>query len=81
MMMPVLISFIFHLFSIYLFSIIISIFYCIYINICIINVNYMLYLSTAITLSDRAYVIYRHADVVISASERDFKSGYMALYK
>ena len=60
MMMPVLISFICHLFSIYLFSIIISIFfYCIYIYIYIfiINVNYMLYISTAITLSDRAYVI------------------------
>ena len=47
-----------HLFSIYLFSIIISIFYCIYIHtFFIINVNYMLYISTAITLSDRAYVI------------------------
>ena len=59
MMMPVLISFICHLFSIYLFSIIISIFYIvfIYIYIFIINVNYMLYISTAITLSDRAYVI------------------------
>ena len=48
----------------------------------------MLYISTAITLSDRAYVIlhfciiiHRHADVVISASEQDFNSGYMALYK
>ena len=60
MMMPVLISFICHLFSIYLFSIIIIIFYyyCIYIYIYfIINVNYMLYISTAVTLSDRAYVI------------------------
>ena len=28
-----------------------------YIYIFIINVNYMLYISTAITLSDRAYVI------------------------
>ena len=57
MMMPVLISFICHLFSIYLFSIII-IFYCIYIYIYfIIKINYMLYISTAITLSDRAYVI------------------------
>ena len=54
------ISFICHLFSIYLFSIIIIIiFYCIYIYIYIfiIKVNYMLYISTAITLSDRAYVI------------------------
>ena len=64
MMMPVLISFICHLFSIFLFSsiIIIIIFlnfvYCIYIYIFfIIKVNYMLYISTAITLSDRAYVI------------------------
>ena len=61
MMMPVLISFICHLFSIYLLSIIMVLllvfFYCIYIYIfCIINVNYMLYISTAITLSDRAYV-------------------------
>ena len=60
MMMPVLISFICHLFSIYLFIIIIIIFfYCIYIYIYIfiIKVNYMLYISTAITLSDRAYAI------------------------
>ena len=47
----------------------------------------MLYVSTAITLSDRAYVIlivlliHRHADVVISGSEQDFNSGYMALCK
>ena len=62
MMMPVLISFICHLFSIYLFSIIIIFFLLylyiyIYIYIYIIKVNYMLYISTAITLSDRAYVI------------------------
>ena len=59
MMMPVLISFICHLFSIYLSSIIIYLF-CIvfiYIYFFIIKVNYMLYISTAITLSDRAYVI------------------------
>ena len=59
MMMPVLISFICHLFSIYLFSIIIiGIFYIVFIYIFFINnVNYMRYISTAIMLSDRAYVI------------------------
>ena len=55
--MPILISFICHLFSIYLFSIIIFFLLYLYIYIFIIKVNYMLYISTAITLSDRAYVI------------------------
>ena len=55
--MPILISFICHLFSIYLFSIIIIFLLYLYIYIFIIKVNYMLYISTAITLSDRAYVI------------------------
>ena len=49
MMMPVLISFICHLFSIYLYSVIISNFFIVFIYIFfIINVNYMLYISNAI---------------------------------